>query len=245
MSIQFISVHKTLNGKTVLKDINFNVHSGEILFILGKSGVGKSVTLKHIVGLMKPDSGQVLLDTNAVHLMDEKKLIGLRKICGMVFQHPALLDSITVYDNIAFGIKNEPRYKDLAVLEKKIKNSLYEIHLNQNILGKKPYELSVGIQKRVSIARAIALDPKYLLFDEPTTGLDPVATHSINQLILNLTRKLNVTSIVVSHDIVSALKLADRIIFLHEGEIVFNGTPQEMRKSMVPIIKAFLVEVPQ
>ena len=244
MSIQFESVTKTLSNKTVLKNVSFTISKGEILFILGKSGVGKSVTLKHIVGLMKPDSGKIMLDDLPIHSMSENELLNIRTFCGMVFQHPALLDSISIFDNISFGIKNKPEFSNIEYLKEKVNKSLESLGLKNDILDKKPYELSIGMQKRVSIARAIACDPKYLLFDEPTTGLDPVATNTINELILNLTNSLDVTSVVVSHDIISAMKLATRIIFLDSGEILFNGTPQEMRNSKQTLIKEFLAEVP-
>lgn len=244
MSIQFESVTKTLSNKTVLKNVSFTISKGEILFILGKSGVGKSVTLKHIVGLMKPDSGKIMLDDLPIHTMSENELLNVRTFCGMVFQHPALLDSISIFDNISFGIKNKPEFSNIEYLKEKVNKSLDSLGLKNDILDKKPYELSIGMQKRVSIARAIACDPKYLLFDEPTTGLDPVATNTINELILNLTNSLDVTSVVVSHDIISAMKLATRIIFLDSGEILFNGTPQEMRNSKQALIKEFLAEVP-
>ncbi len=245
MSIQFISVTKTLSNKPVLKNISFTISSGEILFILGKSGVGKSVTLKHIVGLMKPDSGEVILDSYPIHTMSEEELLNVRSFCGMVFQHPALLDSMNVFDNIAFGIRNKPEMSNPDVLNNKVVDSLKPLNLKSDVLTRKPYELSIGTQKRISIARAIVCDPKYLLFDEPTTGLDPVATNSINELILKLTKMLKVTSIVVSHDIASAMKYADRILFIDNGEIIFNGKPKDMYQSSQQIIKEFLLEVPR
>ena len=232
MSIQFISVSKSFGKKSVLKEVSFEVKKGEILFILGKSGVGKSVTLKHIVGLLKPDSGHVLVNGLDISTLDEDTLYDIRRRCGMVFQQPALLDSMNIFENTAFGLKNKKRE---TVIEK-----LKLVHLGEEILDKFPSEISYGMQKRVSLARTLAPGPEYLLFDEPTTGLDPITTNAINDLIIDLSKKLQVTSIVVSHDMLSATQVADRILVLDQGKIIFLGTPKEIYHSKSELIVDFL-----
>ncbi|MEK7691137.1 MAG: ATP-binding cassette domain-containing protein, partial [Bdellovibrionota bacterium] len=206
MSIQFRSVTKSFGTKTILRNVSFEVRKGEIYFILGKSGMGKSVTLKHIVGVMKPDQGEVWVDSQPVHSMDEIALAAIRRKCGMVFQHPALLDSLSVYENVAFGLRTS-QYSDSigrALAESEIRSKVVEtlalVNLGPELLDRYPAEISYGMQKRVSLARTLAPGPSYLLFDEPTTGLDPITTNAVNDLIFTLSRKLSVTSVVVSHD---------------------------------------------
>lgn len=244
MSIRFDKVTKAFgNRPAILKDFSFEVSSGQILFILGKSGMGKSVTLKHIVGLLKPDSGAVYVNEINVSVLKEAELPSIRQICGMVFQHPALIDSLTVYENVSFGLRH-PRFQSLS--EDKIKSIVIEklglVHLSADLLDRYPSEISYGMQKRVSLARTLAPGPQYLLFDEPTTGLDPITTNTVNDLIYELSRKLNVTSIVVSHDMGCALKAADRILFLDQGQILFFGTKHEIMESQNPLIQSFLSE---
>ncbi len=248
MSIRFENVTKTFGSRAVLKDISFEVNTGEILFILGKSGMGKSVTLKHIVGVMKPDTGRVRVDQEDVTSLKARELFKIRRKCGMVFQHPALLDSLTVFDNVSFGLKTPQYIQSLSqplspdeildiVIEK-----LALVHLGPEILERLPTELSYGMQKRVSLARTLAPQPSYLLFDEPTTGLDPITTRAINALILDLSKKLKVTSIVVSHDMSCALEIADRILVLDQAQILAHDRVDEIKKSKDPLISAFLEE---
>lgn len=249
MSIHFRNVSKSFGSRVILNQIHFEVKKGEILFILGRSGVGKSVTLKHIVGLLHPDSGDVLVDGQAVKRLNSLELAQIRRKCGMVFQHPALLDSLTLFDNIAFGLRT-PQY--LATVKSPLTKDeereivlqkLELVHLSPDILECHPSEISYGMQKRVSLARALAPEPSYLLFDEPTTGLDPITTQAVNNLIYNLSRKLQVTSIVVSHDINCALNIADRILVLDRGEILEHASVAEIKISQKLLIREFLAEV--
>ncbi len=241
--IEFKGLVKRFGDRTVLKGLDLTINGGEILFVLGTSGTGKSVLLKNLVGLLKPDAGQIWIDGEEVSAFSEEQYLPIRKKCGMVFQHPALFDSLTVFDNIAFGIR---RHLQCTAKEtqQKVSHSLKLVNLS-GVEQKLPAQLSYGMQKRVSLARTIALEPKILLVDEPTTGLDPVTTNAINQLIFELSRKLKTTSIVVSHDMQCALDIADRIVVMDQGNIVDQGTPDELRKSTVPLVKDFLSEILQ
>lgn len=248
MSLAFKSVTKSFGPKTVLKDVSFEVSTGEILFILGKSGTGKSVTLKHMVGVLKPDHGSVEIDGVSLGGLGPEGLASIRRKCGMVFQHPALLDSLNIYQNVSFGLRT-PQYQSSLkqpITEEEIRAKVLEklslVHLRSDILDKMPTELSYGMQKRVSLARTLAPEPQYLLFDEPTTGLDPITTNAINDLIFELSRKLQVTSIVVSHDMHCALKIADRILVLDQGRILAVGSVAEIQRSSEPLIRDFLAE---
>jgi phospholipid/cholesterol/gamma-HCH transport system ATP-binding protein len=248
VSIRFDQVTKSFGPKTILRDVSFEVAKGEILFVLGKSGMGKSVTLKHIVGVLKPDMGHVWVDGQDVTILGEGDLASVRRKCGMVFQHPALLDSLTVYQNVAFGLRTpqfiEARGKPMteAEIEKRVVEKLSLVNLGPEILDRLPPEISYGMQKRVSLARTLAPEPSYLLFDEPTTGLDPINTNSVNDLILELSRKLKVTSVVVSHDMSCALQIADRILILDQARILALGTVSEIKASPEPLIRDFLSE---
>jgi phospholipid/cholesterol/gamma-HCH transport system ATP-binding protein len=252
VSIRFLDVHKSFGERKVLDGVSFEAEKGEILFILGKSGMGKSVTLKHIIGVLKPDSGTIFVDRFEVSRLvaeGERDLLQkVRQRCGMVFQHPALLDSLTNFENIAFGLKT-PQYREKigrtaseSEIEKIVLENLKLVHLTPDILGLYPNEVSYGVQKRVSMARTLAPGPDYLLFDEPTTGLDPLSTASINELIFELSRKLRVTSIIVSHDMACALAIADRVLFLDQGKVLLHASPKEVVKSEIPLVKDFFRE---
>ncbi|OYZ24698.1 MAG: ABC transporter ATP-binding protein [Bdellovibrio sp. 28-41-41] len=238
--IKYKKLVKSFGTRTVLKGIDLHIKAGEIVFILGTSGTGKSVLLKNTVGLMKPDSGEIWIDGENVSNFSEQQFLPIRKKCGMVFQHPALFDSLTIYENIAFGLRKHFNLDETEIL-KRVEQALSLVNL-ENILTKRPGEISYGMQKRVSLARTVVLQPKVLLFDEPTTGLDPVTTNSINTLIQNLSRKLNTTSMVVSHDMQCALKIADHIVVLDQGQIVDQGTPKQLLQSQVPLVRDFLAE---
>lgn len=240
--IRFENVIKKFGERTVLSGISFEAKKGEILFVLGTSGTGKSVLLKNIVGLLRPTSGDIYVDSVEVSRLTEEEYFPVRKKCGMVFQQPALFDSINVFENVAYGLRRHKKEMSEQQIAEKVQSSLELVHLD-GTEQKKVGELSYGMQKRVSLARTIALDPQILLFDEPTTGLDPVTTSAINQLIFDLSRKLNTTSMVVSHDMKCALSIADRIMVLDKGQIVAFGTPDEMKKSTQPLVKDFLAEV--
>ncbi len=252
MSIRFDHVSKKFGPKQILDDVSFEVKRGEILFILGKSGMGKSVTLKHIIGVFAPDAGNIFVDDYEVSAMNTRERIDeltlVRQRCGMVFQHPALLDSLTNYENIAFGLRSQQYQKKIGkkLSEDEIHELVLEklslVHLDQEILSLFPHEVSYGVQKRVSMARTLAPGPEYLLFDEPTTGLDPLSTSSINELIFELSRKLKVTSIIVSHDMACALSIADQILFLDQGKILLIAPPKDVVNSTIPLVQDFFKE---
>lgn len=238
MTILFNHVHKSFGPKNILNDVSFEVKKGEILFVLGRSGMGKSVVLKHLVGLLKPDQGEILVDGIKVSHLPESELSSVRQVCGMVFQHPALFDSITVFQNIAFGLRGQ----DPKMVKDRVHECLSLVHLESKILDKYPNEISYGMQKRVSLARTIAPRPRYVLFDEPTTSLDPITTSAINELIFELSRKLQVTSVVVSHDMGCALKIADKILVLDQSKILAYGAVPEIRAHKATLIQQFLKE---
>lgn len=238
--IQFKDVIKSFGERTILKGISFEVNKGEILFILGTSGTGKSVLLKNIVGLLRPTSGEIWIDEQEVTGLTEEQYFPVRKMCGMVFQHPALFDSLSVYENVAFGLRRHYEMTEDEIRER-VGKCLKLVNLS-GIDEKLPQDISYGMQKRVSLARTVAVGPKILLFDEPTTGLDPVTTNAVNKLIFDLSRELKTTSMVVSHDMHCALDIADRIIVLDKGYLVAQGTPDEMKKSDHPLVKEFLSE---
>jgi phospholipid/cholesterol/gamma-HCH transport system ATP-binding protein len=239
--ISFRNVRKSFSDREVLKGISFDIPTGQILFILGTSGTGKSVLLKSIVGLLKPTSGEIFIEGQDVAPLSENEMFPIRRMCGMVFQQPALFDSLTVFENVAFGLRKHQPDLTLKEISARVKECLALVHLT-GIEKKTPQEISYGMQKRVSLARTIAVNPRILLFDEPTTGLDPVTTNAINALILELSRKLQTTSLVVSHDMQCALDIADQILVLDKGEIIDRGTPAELKKSKEPLVQDFLKE---
>ncbi|MFV8247776.1 ABC transporter ATP-binding protein [Bdellovibrio bacteriovorus] len=239
--IEFKNLVKRFGTRTVLHGLNLKIREGEIIFILGTSGTGKSVLLKNIVGLLTPDEGEIWIDDEEVSKFSEEQYLPIRKKCGMVFQHPALFDSLTIYENVAFGLRRHYQLSE-EVIQAKVSKALRLVNLH-GVEQKRPGQISYGMQKRVSLARTVALEPRILLFDEPTTGLDPVTTTAVNQLILDLSRELKTTSLVVSHDMNCALSIADRIVVLDKGNIVALGTPEELKMSNQPLVKDFLAEV--
>jgi phospholipid/cholesterol/gamma-HCH transport system ATP-binding protein len=239
--IQFKNLVKRFGTRTVLNGLSLTIQEGEIVFILGTSGTGKSVLLKNMVGLLSPDEGEIWIDGEKVSAFTEQEYFAVRKKCGMVFQHPALFDSLSIFENIAFGLRRHFNLSETEI-KSRVEQALKLVHLG-DIQSKRPAQISYGMQKRVSLARTVALFPKILLFDEPTTGLDPVTTTAINELILNLSRELKTTSVVVSHDMNCALAIADRIVVLDQGGIAAQGTPSELKKSNHPLVKDFLAEV--
>jgi phospholipid/cholesterol/gamma-HCH transport system ATP-binding protein len=241
--IAFKNLVKRFGSRTVLNGISLDIKEGEIVFVLGTSGTGKSVLLKNIVGLMRPDEGEIWIDGQEVSRISEEDYFPIRKKCGMVFQHPALFDSLTVFENVAFGLR---RHEGLEgeELNTRVRRSLELVGLAAGgVEAKLPVEISYGMQKRVSLARTVAVQPRILLFDEPTTGLDPITTTAVNRLILDLSRTLKTTSVVVSHDMNCAFEIADRIVVLDKGSIVEQGTPSELKRSQQPLVKDFLSEV--
>lgn len=230
--LEIQKVSKKLGERVILDGIDLEVRSGEIIFVLGRSGVGKSVLLRTIVGLMVQDSGDILIDGERTVPEDEIQMAQVRRNCGLVFQVPTLLDSLNVLENLlfAFGEGNKA-----SVLE-----SLAWMNLSPEVLERFPNQLSYGTQKKISFLRTLLLKPKYLLFDEPTTGLDPISAESTNRLIQNGASLSGAGVVVVSHDVKSATRLAHRIYVLDKGRFVFVGTPKEFEKSTVPLVRAFI-----
>ena len=238
---KFISVHdlhKRLGRQEVLRGFDLEVDLGETVVILGRSGGGKSVFLKHIIGLMKPNSGEIFVDGQDVVKLSERQLAAVRKKVGILFQSAALFDSMSVEQNIAFPL-HEAGLKDRKEVDRKVAEALEMVDLAGE-QKKMPENLSGGMRKRVGLARAIVGAPRCILYDEPTTGLDPIVADSINRLIRRLQKRLGVTSIVVTHDMKSTFHVADRIAFLHEGRIYFMGTPEELKASGDPLIQDFI-----
>jgi phospholipid/cholesterol/gamma-HCH transport system ATP-binding protein len=236
--IELRNITKRFGPNLVLNNVSLSVEEGQSLVIIGASGSGKSVMLKHIVGLLKPDLGQVWFDGARIDTLSERRLQPIRTQIGFLFQMGALFDSATVFDNIAFPVREHTRKSDAEVKEI-VQEKLRRVGL-PGIEKKMPAELSGGQRKRVGLARAIALDPRVILYDEPTTGLDPVRSDVINQLILKLQRELNVTSVTVTHDMASAFKIGDRIVMLHEGKLIIDGAPAQIQASDNPIIRHFI-----
>ncbi len=236
--IEVINLSKTFQGRSVLDTMNLTVQTGETMVIIGRSGCGKSVTLKHILGLLHPDSGQVLVDSQDVSRLDGAALQQVRMRFGMVFQGSALFDSLTVGENVGFALREHRTVPEPDVV-RRVAEALALVGL-KGIEGMKPAELSGGMRKRVAIARALAIRPEYLLFDEPTTGLDPVMADVVNTLIKRLHNQLGVTVIVVTHDMVSAYKIATRIAMLYEGRIIAVGTPAEIQQTTHPVVRQFI-----
>jgi len=229
---------KTLGTQSVLRGIDLEIKAGDTCVIMGRSGCGKSVLLKHFIGLMKPTSGEVWIDGEEVSQFEERRLGRIRKKVGMLFQSGALFDSMNVEENIAFPLR-EAGVKNAKEIRDRVAEALEMVNLAGE-QKKMPEKLSGGMRKRVGLARTIVGRPACLLYDEPTTGLDPIASDSINHLIRRLQKRLAVTSVVVTHDMKTAFHTANQIALLHEGRIFFNGTPDEMRASTDPVIVDFI-----
>jgi phospholipid/cholesterol/gamma-HCH transport system ATP-binding protein len=236
--IDVFDLHKTLGTQEVLCGINLRITRGHTYVILGRSGSGKSVLLKHLVGLFQPDVGRVLIDGENIAGLKERQLGPIRKKVGILFQSGALFDSMNVGENIAFPLR-EAGLKDEDAIQTRVAEALEMVDLTGEE-EKTPDNLSGGMRKRVGLARTIVSRPACILYDEPTTGLDPIATDSINHLIRRLQKRLNATSVVVTHDMKTAFHTADRIAFLHEGRIYFEGTTEELRASTDPILVNFI-----
>ena len=236
--IELINVCKAFDGHQVLDNMNLNINSGETTVIIGRSGCGKSVLLKHIIGLLRPDTGHIFIDGKDITLMDEKGLKEVRMKFGMLFQGAALFYSLTIMENVGFAMLEHTNATRMEVA-KRVKECLALVGL-KDIEYKKPAELSGGMKKRVGLARAILLRPQIILYDEPTTGLDPIMGDSINDLIIELHTKLNITSIAVTHDMTSAYKIADRITMLYNGKIIVDGKPDQIKNTADPIVKQFI-----
>jgi phospholipid/cholesterol/gamma-HCH transport system ATP-binding protein len=233
-------VRKTFGNQVVLDRVDFEVREGETVALLGPSGTGKSVLLKHIIGLIRPDAGTVMVDEKDVTRLKRKELAELRSGIGYVFQNGALFDSMNVFENVRLGITDEEKYLDLDYCHERVRECLRLVNLAPETQEKYPAELSGGMRKRVGIARAIAGSPKYLLYDEPTSGLDPVNADVIDELVKRLDNELGVTSVMVTHDVRGAFRVADRLALLTGGKIVQQGTQEEFLASQNPQVKEFL-----
>jgi phospholipid/cholesterol/gamma-HCH transport system ATP-binding protein len=231
-------LYRAFGAHRVLTGVNLDVDEGTTTVILGGSGSGKTVLMKHIIGLLKPDSGQVFVDGEDVVPLDDRELERVRRKFGMVFQGSALFDSMTVYENVSFPLREHSRLSE-ADIRKKVAEKLSIVGL-EDVEDRYPADLSGGMRKRVGLARAIVRDPKIVLYDEPTTGLDPITTDYVDEMILTAKEKLGVTSLVISHDVASAFKVADQIAFLSDGKIVAHAPPAELRRSTHPVVKLFL-----
>lgn len=240
--IRFDNVVKRFGDRVVLGGVSFDVPDAGTTVLLGRSGSGKSVLLKHVVGLLSPDDGAVLVDDRRVADLDEDGLAELRREIGYVFQFAALFDSLTCRENLELALRR--RVADPAEIEQRIDDALAMVRL-PDVADRYPAELSGGMRKRVGIARAVVLRPRYILWDEPTTGLDPVTTATMDEMMLQVRRELGVTSLVVTHDLSSAFKIADRLVLLHEGTIRAQGTPDEMRANPDPVVRQFIEGRPE
>jgi phospholipid/cholesterol/gamma-HCH transport system ATP-binding protein len=236
--ISYRDLKKSFGDKHILKGVSFDVHDGEVLFIIGQSGAGKSVIIKHLVGLLAPDEGEIWLDGREVSRLSEAQMYAVRKKCAMVFQHATLFDSMSCVDNVALPLRKHRGLTQAEAREDALRR-LEQVHMAE-YADRFPAALGDGMRKRVAIARALTLDPSYVLFDEPTTSLDPVSARRVDALIRELSDTLGVTSIVVSHDLASIFSIADRIVMLYDGYVRLMGTPDAFRSTDDPIVRQFV-----
>jgi phospholipid/cholesterol/gamma-HCH transport system ATP-binding protein len=236
--IEIIDLHKSFGSLRVLNGVNLTIEKGESMTVIGGSGSGKSVLLKHIIALLFPDRGRVIVDGQMLNDLDERGLNEIRKKFGMLFQGAALFDSLTVWENVGFGLKQHTKLSDKEI-RKIVTEKLALVGL-KDVEDKMPSELSGGMKKRVGLARAIAMDAAIILYDEPTTGLDPITADALNDLIVDLRKKLGVTSVSITHDMQSAYKISDRIAMLYKGQIQEIGTPDQIRNTTNPIVRQFI-----
>jgi phospholipid/cholesterol/gamma-HCH transport system ATP-binding protein len=236
--IEFIDLHKSFGDKPVLGGVSITVTDSEVFFIVGQSGVGKSVLIKHLVGLLRPDRGQILLDGEDITFLTEKQFYRVRMKCGMVFQHSTLFDSMTILENVALPLRKHKRISMKKAREAAMRR-LADVHMEE-FANRYPAEFGDGMRKRVAIARTLMLEPRYVLFDEPTTSLDPISARRVDHLIRELSDRLGVTSIVVSHDLTSIFSIPDRIAMLYKGKVQLLGTQDEFRSTRDPIVQQFI-----
>jgi phospholipid/cholesterol/gamma-HCH transport system ATP-binding protein len=236
--VEWRDVYKAFGGKPVLRGMSLGVTKGEVMFIIGTSGVGKSVTIKHLIGLLRIDAGEIHFDGQRVDQLPERALAGLRRRVGMVFQSSTLFDSMTVAENVALPLRKHGKLGHKASLAE-ARTRLAQVYMAE-YADRYPAELSDGMRKRAAIARTLALDPEVVLFDEPTTGLDPVSARRVDRLIRELADKLGMTAIVVSHDLPSIFGVADRVAFIYQGIVHVVATPAELQASPDPIVQQFI-----
>jgi len=236
--IRIEGLRKSLGGRPVLREVNLEIKCGETVAVVGRSGCGKSVLLKHLIGLMWPDAGRVLIDDRSLAEMDRRELYATRHRFGMLFQSAALFDSMTVAENVGLGLRHHSKLSS-AEIDEKVEACLEAVGL-PGVLDKMPSELSGGMKKRVGLARAIAMDPEVLLFDEPTTGLDPIMSAIIDNVIVDLVDRLKTTAVVVTHDMRTVNTVCHRVAFLHRGVIFAEGTPEEINGSEDPVVAQFI-----
>ncbi|WP_224248309.1 ABC transporter ATP-binding protein [Hyalangium gracile] len=238
--IQVVDLHKTFGEHKVLTGINLTIPEGSTCVILGGSGSGKTVLMKHMIGLLKPDQGQVLIDGEDIVPLGDVELERVRRKFGMVFQAAALFDSMNVFENVAFPLREHRKELPEEQVRQIVRSKLDLMGLPVSVESKFPADLSGGMRKRVGLARAVILDPKIVLYDEPTTGLDPITTDYVDEMILEAQAQLKVTSVVISHDIASAFNVGNYIAFLSKGLIIEFGPPEQLRNSENPVVQKFL-----
>ncbi|MGD2246135.1 MAG: ABC transporter ATP-binding protein [Candidatus Aminicenantes bacterium] len=236
--IRVVDLHKSFGGNEVLRGVNLQLKRGETLVIIGQSGCGKSVLLKHVIGLLKPDRGKVYVDGVDITVLDDDELHKITRRFGMLFQGTALFDSLTVGQNVSFGLERYTDYSKEKIREL-VKENLARVGL-RGIEHLMPFELSGGMRKRVGLARAIAYNPDIILYDEPSTGIDPIRADAINDLIIRMKNEMQASELIITHDMVSAYKVADRIGMLYEGRIIEMGTPEEIKNSKNPVVQQFI-----
>jgi phospholipid/cholesterol/gamma-HCH transport system ATP-binding protein len=236
--IEIIDLQKSFNGQKVLNGVNLTIHSKEIVTIMGKSGGGKSVLLKHLIGLIKPDKGKILIESIDITILNRNERDKMRENFGMLFQGGALFDSLTVFENVAFPLSEKTKLSKDEIQDR-VMHALEDVGL-KDVGQKYPAELSGGMKKRVALARALITEPKIVLFDEPTTGLDPVITNSIHRLIKTTREKYGYTGVIISHEVPEIFEITDRVALLHDGVIVEIGTPEEIKNSSHPAVRQFI-----
>ena len=241
--IEFINVHKAFGAKKVLDGVSLTVRTGQICFVIGKSGAGKSVLVKHLMGLLRPDAGRIVFEGTDITDWTEAQFYALRRRCTLVFQHSTLFDSMSLLENVALPLRKHRGLSHHASLDA-ARGFLARVQM-EAMADRFPADVGDGLRKRVAIARALTLEPAYMVFDEPTTGLDPVSAVNVDRLIRRLSDELNVTSIVVSHDLRSIFGVADRVVMLYEGLIRLDGTPADFRASDDPIVRQFVRGEPE
>ena len=239
--IKISHLNKSFNDQLVLEDINLEIQAAEIVVILGQSGSGKSVLLKHLIGLLRPDSGSIMINDTDITQLSERELLKVRKDIGYLFQEGALFDSLDVSENIAFPLEEHTNFNSIEV-ERKIKAMLKMVGLD-GTEHKYPTELSGGMRKRAALARSVILDPKILFCDEPTSGLDPIRSRDISDLIKDLARQLKTTTVITSHDIENSLRIADRLTLIHEGRLLITGTRKDLESSQDSFVQSFFGQV--